>query len=154
MSWSGSSTDLDAMSSFSTTISLRRSSAIWKLRMQRRVVDSTSLILDIFAQRARSHEGKLQVELAQLQHLATRLKHGWTHLERQKGGIGLRGPGETQLETDRRLIGNRVKVLRDKLERVRAPNAACSGVHGAARVGVVSLLSGTPTPANRLYSTR
>jgi GTP-binding protein HflX len=89
-------------------------------RLQRRVIDRTSLILDIFAQRARSHEGKLQVELAQLQHLSTRLKHGWTHLERQKGGIGLRGPGETQLETDRRLIGNRMRVLREKLEKVRA----------------------------------
>ena len=88
-----------------------------------RVVDRTSLILDIFAQRARSHEGKLQVELAQLQHLATRLVRGWTHLERQKGGIGLRGPGETQLETDRRLLGKRVKVLKDRLkllERQRA----------------------------------
>ncbi len=87
-----------------------------------RVVDRTSLILDIFAQRAKSHEGKVQVELAQLQHLATRLVRGWTHLERQKGGIGLRGPGETQLETDRRLIGERVKMLRvrlDKLQRQR-----------------------------------
>ncbi len=81
-----------------------------------RVVDRTSLILDIFAQRARSHEGKLQVELAQLQHMATRLVRGWTHLERQKGGIGLRGPGETQLETDRRLLGKRVKVLKDRLK--------------------------------------
>ncbi|MFP3632364.1 GTPase HflX, partial [Burkholderia sp. SIMBA_045] len=69
-----------------------------------RVIDRTGLILDIFAQRARTHEGKLQVELAQLRHLATRLVRGWTHLERQKGGIGLRGPGETQLETDRRLL--------------------------------------------------
>src|SRR4030095_3572533 len=74
-----------------------------------RVVDRTSLILDIFAQRAQSAEGKLQVELAQLNHMATRLVGGWTHLERQKGGIGLRGPGETQLETDRRLIAQRVK---------------------------------------------
>lgn len=81
-----------------------------------RVVDRSSLILDIFAQRAHSHEGKLQVELAQLQHLATRLVRGWTHLERQKGGIGLRGPGETQLETDRRLIGKRVKVLKERLK--------------------------------------
>ena len=76
--------------------------------LQIRVLDRTSLILDIFAQRAKSHEGKVQVELAQLQHLATRLIRGWTHLERQKGGIGLRGPGETQLETDRRLLGERV----------------------------------------------
>jgi len=82
-----------------------------------RVIDRVSLILDIFAQRAQSHEGKLQVELAQLEHLATRLVRGWTHLERQKGGIGLRGPGETQLETDRRLLGKRVKLLKDKLAR-------------------------------------
>ena len=82
----------------------------------RRVVDRSSLILDIFAQRARSHEGKLQVELAQLQHLATRLVRGWTHLERQKGGIGLRGPGEKQLETDRRLLGKRVAMLKDRLK--------------------------------------
>ena len=79
------------------------------------VIDRTALILDIFAQRARSHEGKLQVELAQLEHLSTRLVRGWTHLERQKGGIGLRGPGEKQLETDRRLLGNRVKMLKLRL---------------------------------------
>ena len=84
-----------------------------------RVLDRTGLILDIFAQRAHSHEGKLQVELAQLRHLSTRLVRGWTHLERQKGGIGLRGPGETQLETDRRLIGVRIKALRSRLEKVR-----------------------------------
>jgi GTPase len=87
-------------------------------RLSCRVIDRVSLILDIFAQRARSHEGKVQVELAQLQHMATRLVRGWTHLERQKGGIGLRGPGETQLETDRRLLGKRVKVLKDKLAAV------------------------------------
>jgi GTP-binding protein HflX len=87
--------------------------------LQIRVIDRTSLILDIFAQRAQSHEGKVQVELAQLQHLATRLVRGWTHLERQKGGIGLRGPGETQLETDRRLIGDRVKALRGKLDKLQ-----------------------------------
>jgi len=84
-----------------------------------RVVDRVSLILDIFAQRARSHEGKLQVELAQLAHLATRLIRGWSHLVRQRGGIGLRGPGENQLQTDRRLLGKRVKVLKEKLARVR-----------------------------------
>ena len=84
-----------------------------------RVVDRVSLILDIFAQRARSHDGKLQVELAQLQRLSTRLVRGWTHLERQKGGIGLRGPGETQLETDRRLLGKRVKLLRERLAKVQ-----------------------------------
>jgi GTP-binding protein HflX len=85
-----------------------------------RVVDRAGLILDIFAQRARSHEGKLEVELAQLKHLATRLVRGWTHLERQRGGaIGLRGPGETQLETDRRLLGERVKMLTRRLEKVQ-----------------------------------
>jgi len=87
-------------------------------RCKVQVLDRTTLILDIFAQRARSHEGKLQVELAQLRHLSTRLVRGWTHLERQKGGIGLRGPGETQLETDRRLIGHRIRNLRERLERV------------------------------------
>lgn len=87
--------------------------------LKARVVDRTSLILDIFAQRAQSHEGKVQVELAQLQHLSTRLIRGWTHLERQKGGIGLRGPGETQLETDRRLIGDRVKMLRSRLDKLQ-----------------------------------
>src|SRR4029450_12471138 len=96
-----------------------------------RVIDRVSLILDIFAQRARSHEGKLQVELAQLQHIATRLVRGWTHLERQRGGIGLRGPGETQLETDRRLLGKRVKVLKEKL----AQGHREPGVQGRARGG-------------------
>jgi GTPase len=85
----------------------------------RRVLDRSGLILDIFAQRARSHEGKLQVELAQLKHLQTRLVRGWTHLERQKGGIGLRGPGETQLETDRRLLNTRVKTLNRRLEKLK-----------------------------------
>ena len=84
----------------------------------RRVIDRTSLILDIFALRAASAEGKLQVELAQLEHLSTRLVRGWTHLERQRGGIGLRGPGETQLETDRRLLGKRVKLLKERLARL------------------------------------
>ncbi len=84
-----------------------------------RVLDRTGLILDIFAQRARSFEGKLQVELAQLKHMMTRLIRGWTHLERQKGGIGLRGPGETQLETDRRLLNQRVKQINKRLEKVR-----------------------------------
>lgn len=83
-----------------------------------RVLDRTGLILDIFAQRARSAEGKLQVELAQLEHLSTRLVRGWTHLERQKGGIGLRGPGETQLEVDRRQIRERIKKLNDRLKQV------------------------------------
>ena len=85
----------------------------------RRVLDRNGLILDIFAQRARSFEGKLEVELAQLKHIASRLVRGWTHLERQKGGIGMRGPGETQLETDRRLLGQRVKVLTRRLEKIQ-----------------------------------
>ncbi|MBS0002305.1 MAG: GTPase HflX, partial [Thioalkalivibrio sp.] len=84
-----------------------------------RVLDRSGLILDIFAQRARTHEGKLQVELAQLRHMATRLVRGWTHLERQKGGIGLRGPGETQLETDRRLLAARIKHIERRLDKVR-----------------------------------
>ena len=89
-----------------------------------RVLDRTDLILDIFAQRARSHEGKLQVELAQLQHLLTRLVKGWTHLERQRGGIGVRGgPGETQLEIDRRLVGNRVKLVKERLKKVARQHA-------------------------------
>ena len=87
--------------------------------IERRVLDRNGLILDIFAQRARSHEGKLEVELAQLKHIASRLVRGWTHLERQKGGIGLRGPGETQLETDRRIIGQRVRVLGKRLEKLQ-----------------------------------
>jgi GTPase len=87
--------------------------------IERRVLDRNGLILDIFAQRARSFEGKLEVELAQLKHISSRLVRGWTHLERQKGGIGLRGPGETQLETDRRIIGQRVRVLTKRLEKIR-----------------------------------
>jgi GTP-binding protein HflX len=98
--------------------------------LQCRVIDRTSLILDIFAQRAQSAEGKLQVELAQLDHLATRLVRGWTHLERQKGGIGLRGPGETQLETDRRLLGKRVKLLKERLVKLERQR----GVQRKARV--------------------
>ena len=88
-------------------------------RLQCRVIDRVSLILDIFARRAQSAEGKLQVELAQLQHLSTRLVRGWTHLERQRGGVGMRGPGEKQLETDRRLIGVRVKALRERLAKLQ-----------------------------------
>ncbi len=101
-----------------------------------RVMGRTGLILDIFAQRARSHEGKLQVELAQLRHLSTRLVRGWTHLERQKGGIGLRGPGETQLETDRRLLGQRIRTLRSRLQKVERQRA-----QGRSR----RLRSGVPT---------
>ena len=109
--------------------------------LQRRVVDRTGLILDIFAQRARSHEGKLQVELAQLKHMATRLVRGWTHLERQRGGsIGLRGPGETQLETDRRLLAKRVDALKSRLEKVEVQRTQMRRArlrNGLARVALV-----------------
>ncbi|WP_062790212.1 GTPase HflX [Aquitalea pelogenes] len=105
--------------------------------LQCRVIDRTSLILDIFAQRARSHEGKLQVELAQLSHIATRLVRGWTHLERQKGGIGLRGPGESQLETDRRLLGNRVKALKERLAQVQKQRNTQR--RGRQRTGIASV---------------
>src|SRR3954468_8808473 len=108
-----------------------------------RVIDRTSLILDIFAQRAQSHEGKVQVELAQLQHLATRLIRGWTHLERQKGGIGLRGPGETQLETDRRLLGKRVKALKERLEKVRKNRDQNRRARKKAAMPIVSLVGYT-----------
>ncbi len=123
-----------------------------EMRLQRRVIDRTSLILDIFAQRARSHEGKLQVELAQLQHLSTRLKHGWSHLERQKGGIGLRGPGETQLETDRRLVGNRMKVLREKLDKVRAQRHIQRRARRRADVFSVSLVGYTNAGKSTLFN--
>ena len=103
----------------------------------RRVLDRNSLILDIFAQRARSFEGKLEVELAQLKHIASRLVRGWTHLERQKGGIGMRGPGETQLETDRRLIGQRVKVLTKRLEKIQQQRE--TGRQARAEIPVPSL---------------
>jgi GTP-binding protein HflX len=103
----------------------------------RRVLDRNGLILDIFAQRARSFEGKLEVELAQLKHIASRLVRGWTHLERQKGGIGMRGPGETQLETDRRLIGQRVKVLTRRLEKIQQQRE--TGRQARAEIPVPSL---------------
>ncbi len=121
-------------------------------RLRCRVLDRTTLILDIFAQRARSHEGKLQVELAQLRHLATRLVRGWTHLERQKGGIGLRGPGETQLETDRRLIGERIEVLRRRLERVRRQRAQGRRARQRAAVPTVSLVGYTNAGKSTLFN--
>lgn len=133
-----------------------------------RVVDRVSLILDIFALRARSAEGRLQVELAQLQHMSTRLAGGWTHLERQTGGIGLRGPGETQLETDRRLIGNRVKLVKDRIARVhngrqlQSRNRKRNAVRTAALVGYTNagkstlfntLTRGNVRTANQLFAT-
>ncbi len=118
-----------------------------------RVVDRTSLILDIFAQRAQSHEGKIQVELAQLQHLATRLIRGWTHLERQKGGIGLRGPGETQLETDRRLLGDRVKMLRIKLDKLQKQRATQRRARGRSNTFSVSLVGYTNAGKSTLFNT-
>jgi len=121
-------------------------------RLECRVVDRTSLILDIFALRARSAEGKLQVELAQLAHLATRLAGGWTHLERQKGGIGLRGPGETQLETDRRLIGQRVKVLRARIARVARSRAVQSRTRRRAAVRTVALVGYTNAGKSTLFN--
>ena len=134
----------------------------------RRVLDRNSLILDIFAQRARSHEGKLEVELAQLKHLATRLVRGWTHLERQKGGIGLRGPGETQLETDRRLLATRVRVLTKRLQKLRqqretgrqerasipVPSLALVGYTNAGKSTLFRALSGSETYiADQLFAT-
>ena len=105
-----------------------------------RVLDRTGLILDIFAQRARTHEGKLQVELAQLRHISTRLIRGWTHLERQKGGIGLRGPGETQLETDRRLLRGRVQHLQQQLGKVKQQRVQSRRARKRAEIPNISLV--------------
>lgn len=121
-------------------------------RLSCRVVDRTGLILDIFAQRARTFEGKLQVELAQLRHLATRLVRGWSHLERQKGGIGLRGPGETQLELDRRLIGNRIKQLNKRLEKVRRHRQLSRSARRKATAPAVSLVGYTNTGKSTLFN--
>ncbi|MEE9422283.1 MAG: ribosome rescue GTPase HflX [Gammaproteobacteria bacterium] len=117
-----------------------------------RVLDRTGLILDIFAQRARSFEGKLQVELAQLRHLSTRLIRGWTHLERQKGGIGLRGPGETQLETDRRLLSVRIKQINHKLEKVRSQRAQGRRARDRAEVPTLSLVGYTNAGKSTLFN--
>ena len=117
-----------------------------------RVLDRTGLILDIFAQRATSHEGKLQVELAQLQHISTRLVRGWTHLERQKGGIGLRGPGETQLETDRRLIGHRIKALHKRLDTVSAQRQLRRKSRAKVPVPTVSLVGYTNAGKSSLFN--
>lgn len=119
---------------------------------QCRVLDRTGLILDIFAQRARSFEGKLQVELAQLQHLATRLVRGWTHLERQKGGIGLRGPGETQLESDRRLVSGRIKQLNRRLKKVRAHRNLTKRARQRSELPSVSLVGYTNAGKSTLFN--
>jgi GTPase len=117
-----------------------------------RVVDRTGLILDIFAQRARSFEGKLQVELAQLRHLSTRLVRGWTHLERQKGGIGLRGPGETQLETDRRLLNHRIDQIRKRLDKVDSQREQGRKSRNRAEVPTVSLVGYTNAGKSTLFN--
>ena len=121
-------------------------------KIQCRVIARTGLILDIFARRARSHEGKLQVELAQLKHMSTRLVRGWTHLERQKGGIGLRGPGETQLETDRRLLGHRIKSLKKRLGKVRSQRDQGRRSRQRADVPVVSLVGYTNMGKSTLFN--
>ncbi|OOR87655.1 GTPase HflX [Moraxella caviae] len=117
-----------------------------------RVLDRTGLILDIFAQRARTYEGKLQVELAQLNHLATRLVRGWTHLERQKGGIGLRGPGETQLETDRRLLQIRVGQLKTKLEKVKQTRKQGRAKRQKSDIPTISLVGYTNAGKSTLFN--
>lgn len=117
-----------------------------------RVLDRTGLILDIFAQRARTHEGKLQVELAQLEHMSTRLVRGWSHLERQKGGIGLRGPGETQLETDRRLLRVRIRQIRQRLEKVRSQREQARRGRKRAEIPLVSLVGYTNAGKSTLFN--
>ncbi|WP_313458613.1 ribosome rescue GTPase HflX [Pseudomonas sp.] len=117
-----------------------------------RVLDRTGLILDIFAQRARTHEGKLQVELAQLDHMSTRLVRGWTHLERQKGGIGLRGPGETQLETDRRLLRVRIRQIKGRLEKVRSQREQARRGRKRADIPSVSLVGYTNAGKSTLFN--
>ncbi len=117
-----------------------------------RVIDRIGLILDIFAQRALSYEGKLQVELAQLQHLTTRLIRGWTHLERQKGGIGLRGPGETQLETDRRLIGRRIKTIKERIQKVRKQRYQSRQQRKKQNVPVISFVGYTNAGKSTLFN--
>lgn len=117
-----------------------------------RVIDRTTLILDIFAQRARTHEGKLQVELAQLRHMSSRLIRGWTHLERQKGGIGLRGPGETQLETDRRLLRDRIVNIRKRLEKVEKQRQQGRRARTRAELPTLSLVGYTNAGKSTLFN--
>ena len=117
-----------------------------------RVLDRTALILDIFAQRAKSHEGKLQVELAQLKHMSTRLVRGWTHLERQKGGIGMRGPGETQLETDRRLLSIRIKQINQRLEKVSKQREQGRQLRQKTEIPTVSLVGYTNAGKSTLFN--
>jgi len=117
-----------------------------------RVLDRTALILDIFAQRAQSHEGKLQVELAQLKHMSTRLVRGWTHLERQKGGIGMRGPGETQLETDRRLLSVRIKQINKRLEKVSKQREQGRQLRQKTEIPTVSLVGYTNAGKSTLFN--
>ena len=118
----------------------------------KRVLDRAGLILDIFAQRAKSHEGKLEVELAQLKHIASRLVRGWTHLERQRGGsIGLRGPGETQLETDRRLLGKRVRVLTERLEKIKLQRETGRGARVAIPIPSIALVGYTNAGKSTLF---
>jgi len=120
--------------------------------LQVRVLDRAALILDIFAQRARTFEGKLQVELAQLTHLSTRLIRGWTHLERQKGGIGLRGPGETQLETDRRLLNVRVKMLKQRLSKVRKQREQGRSQRNKSGIDTIALVGYTNAGKSTLFN--
>ena len=120
--------------------------------LKRRVVDRNTLILDIFAQRANSHEGKLQVELAQLQHMATRLVRGWTHLDREKGGVGMRGPGEKQLETYRRLLGKRVALLKDRLKVLERQRGVRRKSRGRSEVLAVSLVGYTNAGKSTLFN--
>ena len=117
-----------------------------------RVLDRTGLILDIFAQRARTHEGKLQVELAQLQHLSSRLVRGWTHLDREKGGIGMRGPGETQLESDRRMVRERIQTIKKRLEKVRKQRGQSRRSRDRAEIPTVSLVGYTNAGKSTLFN--